>query len=425
MKRIFCLCVIASLLSVFQSIFACTIVSCSLKGEVFAAANEDEYTPFSNIWFVPPAKGRYGSVSFGSADLMAQSAMNEYGLFFDFTAQSGIDPSKYSLKNIYPGDLFVEILGKCKNVKEVLEYFKKYDYSSSSQVLFADAEGNSVVMNAGIVVKKTGNFQINTNFNIANQPTHNYRCKRYDLSEALLSSATEVSVPLLRKVLERSHQEGKLSTQYSQIFDLKRGIIHVYLFHNFEEAYVIDLKKELKKGYRLEKLSDHFEPSFAYDNYARRDPLYKKEQLLEEIKKNGLDTTVNKYQQLLSQTGKKDSLLAPAVLEVALQLIKNSWNQHASGGSWEYWFSLPAGYQVSNFKDKRLDAASRLLGTLWKEGGFDPAMKNFLLEISAYLHLVDGNVPEAKEYYLRSVLNPSETYPNSYARAREMLKRIN
>lgn len=414
---------IGFLLSVFQPVFSCTIVSCSLKGEVFAAANEDEYAPFQNIWFIPPAKGRYGSVNFGSADLMVQSGLNEHGLFFDATAQSGIDPSKYNLKKIYPGDMFVEILAKCKNVKEVLEFFKKYDYSNASQILVADAEGNSVVINAGIIVKKTSHFQINTNFNIADQPSHNYICKRYDLSEELLSKATEVSVPLLRKVLERSHQEGKLSTQYSQIIDLKRGIIHVYLFHNFEEAYVIDLKKELQKGYRLEKLADHFAPSYAYDNFARRHPLYKKEQMMDELKNKGLDITVGKYLDLLKDSAKKDSLLKPAVLEVALQLIKNSWNQHTVGGTWEYWFALPAGYQIQHFKDKHLDAAAQLLLALSRQEQFDAAMKKFIYEMYAYLRLLDGDVPKAREFYNKAVINPSETYPISYKRATEMLKR--
>src|SRR5437868_2232696 len=97
---------------------ACTIVSCSLHGEVFAAANEDDYTPFSMVWFNPRTSDRYGSVCFGAPDLQIGAAMNEYGLFYDFTAQYTIDPAKYDLKHPYNGDIMFEILGKCKTVKE-------------------------------------------------------------------------------------------------------------------------------------------------------------------------------------------------------------------------------------------------------------------------------------------------------------------
>jgi hypothetical protein len=403
-----------------NNISACTIVSCSLKGKVFAAANEDDYTSFSRIWFNPRTSTRYGSVCFGLPDLQAQAAMNEYGLFFDFTAQYDIDPSKYHLKNPYNGDLFFEILGKCKNVKEALDFLSTHDYAFSSQALLADAEGNSVVINAGAKVIKNGNYQINTNFNICNVATGNYSCRRYDIANEMLSKATRLSVPFFKSILDATHQEGKLNTIYSNIYDLKNGIIYVYLFHNFNSVYVIDLKKELKKGYRLENLAEHFPACFSYETFMQSDPGYKKELIMNEIDNKGLENTITHYVSLTDTSSEYKLVL----IDVSLQLIRNSWNEHANGGMWEYWFSLPGGYLITHYQDKRLDAAGEILSYVMKQGKLDSKYRYFIYEIYAFINLVQGKTQIAKEYYEKAVSNPTETFAVSFNRAKEMLNRI-
>ncbi len=408
------------LLFISNNISACTIVSCSLKGKVFAAANEDDYTSFSRIWFNPKTSTRYGSVCFGLPDLQVQAAMNEFGLFFDFTAQYDIDPSKYHLKNPYNGDLFFEILGKCKNVKEALDFLSTNDYAFSSQALLADAEGNSVIINAGAKVIKKGNYQINTNFNICNVATGNYSCRRYDIANEMLSGATSLSVPFFKAILDATHQEGKLSTIYSNIYDLKRGIIYVYLFHNFNKVYVIDLKKELKKGYRLENLADHFPACFSYETFVQNDPDYKKELIMNEIDKKGLDYTVSHFISMNDTT----SVNNLDMINVSLQLLRNSWNQHANGGMWEYWFGLPGGYAITHFEDKRLDAATEILSSVMKQEKIDSRYMHFTYEIYAYINLVQGKTQIAKEYYEKVISNPTESFPISLNRAKEMLNRI-
>ena len=41
---------------------------------------------------------------------------------------------------------------------------------------------------------------------------------------------------------------ARAATQYSNVYDLKKGLVFLYHFHNFEEVVCIDLKKELEKG---------------------------------------------------------------------------------------------------------------------------------------------------------------------------------
>ena len=420
MKKIITLAVIAISI-LFKSSQACTVISCALKGEVFAAANEDDYMGFARMWFNPKTAERYGSVCFGLPDLQAQAAMNEYGLFYDFTAQN-IDPAKYHPKNIYKGDLFFEILGKCKTVKEALVYLEKYDYAISSQVLIADALGNSIIINAGTKLPKSEYYQINTNFDISAVKTKNYSCRRYDISEEMLKKAQTIHVPFFRDILNRTRQEGKLSTIYSNIYDLKRGIITIYHFHDFEHPYVIDLKKELAKGYRLEKISDHFPASFAYEQFSMSDrAMYRKEMILDEIKKNELQPTLNHYFDLSRNTVKRDSTINSVLLEVGIQLIKDSYNQHANGGIWEYWFAMPGGFKIESFNDKRLKAAEEIFNCLSAEKGIDTKLKNFIFELSAYVNLVQGDQNKAKEYYTTAAASSTDAWPTSFNRAKKML----
>lgn len=422
MKKITWFLLPALLLSM-PSTKACTIVSAALKGEVFAAANEDDYTPFSRIWFNPATKGRYGSVCFGHNDLQAQAAVNEYGLFFDFTQQT-IDPTRYTIKNPYKGDLFMTILGQCKTVKEALAFLKTHHYANSSQALLADAQGSSVIINAGAQVEKQGNYQINTNFDVCDLKTGNYSCQRYDIANELLANTTELSVPFFKDLLSRVHQEGSLSTQYSIVSDLKRGMIHVYNFHNYGKSYLIDLRKELRKGYRLQKIAQLFPPSFAYETYAKQSPLYQKERVLDQIDQVGFDQATQPYLSASNGQAKKDTALSFAVLEVSLQLVKNAWNQHQNGQMWEYWFSLPGGYQVPHWQDKRLTQAGVLMKALMSDPNLDAKGQNFMAEIYAFTQLILGNRDEAYKFYQQAVSDAAETFPVSYQRAKNMLNRI-
>jgi len=403
---------------------ACTVISCAKHGEVFAASNEDDYTPFMRMWLNPPTKARYGSVCFGAPDLQIAAAMNEYGLFYDYTAQYGIDPKKYNLKNPYPGDLMFEILGKCKTVKEAMAYLDKYDYVFPSQVMLADATGNSIIFNSSTKVLRRDSYQVSTNFNIADASTKNYSCRRFDIAELALKKADKVDEPLMRAILENTHQEGNLSTQYSAVYDLKRGNVTVYLFHNFNTPYRFNLKEELKKGYRMQKIDQLFSPSFAYESYTLSHQLYRKELMMDEIRNKGLLKSTEKYLERMAQTTKRDSAFKFALLEVALQLVKDSHNQHAGGNSWAYWFALDDGYHITTYQDPKLVQAAKLFTALARQEDFDVKYLNFIREINAYVLTVLNKKEQAGILYSQVLANPADAYPISLTRAEAMLKSL-
>ncbi|MGK6341694.1 hypothetical protein ACMGDK_05605 [Chryseobacterium sp. DT-3] len=419
MHKIFLLALII-LLSYNNSIKACTIFSCSRGGETFAAANEDDVTPFTRIWYNPATKNRYGSVCFGAPDMQAAAAMNEYGLFYDFAA-ANYDLSKLNLKNPYKGDLMWEILGKCKTVKEAMVILKQYDYAISAKVLLADKEGNSIVITPGGIIEKNGDFQVNSNCNMINGKLS---CRRPDIANEMLSGSKENNIDFLKNILDKTHQEGELNTLYSTICDLKKGIIYVYLFHDYNTVYKIDLKSELKKGYHIENLADHFPISFAYENFSKNHPLYLKESVFQEMQDKGIEITIDRYIAESEKADPKNKNLDPALLEVALQLIKYSWNEHNNGAMWDYWFSKPNGYDIKPYKDTRLTSAGKLLKYLSDKEEKDLKLRNFMYEMSGFINFTQGNKSMAKDFYEKAIANSDEAYPVTLLRGKEMLSRL-
>ncbi|WP_316822619.1 hypothetical protein [Pedobacter gandavensis] len=421
MNKVFFLIIISLMLWNIKPVGACTIFSCARAGEVLVAANEDDSTPFTRIWYNPATKDRYGSVCFGAPDMQVASAMNEYGLFFDFAADN-YDLNKLKLDHPFDGFLMWEVLGKCKNVKEALNIIRKYDYNSPSQVLIADKEGNSVLVNPKGIIEKAGDFQVNSNCNILNGAI---ACRRPEIAEQALSGSKENSIDFLKGVLDQTHQEEeKLSTLYSTICDLKRGVIYVYLFHNYRTPYKIDLKAELKKGYRIENLEDHFKPGYAYEQFSKNHSLYLKESIINEMTKNGVGITTDQYLAQCKASKAENPKLDAALLEVALQLIKYCWNKESNGGMWDYWFNLPSGYRVQQLNDERLESAKKLLTYLSENDQKDAQLRSFIFEMLAYVNLLQGDHSVAKAIYEKAIANPEQAYQVTLIRAKEMINRM-
>jgi hypothetical protein len=145
---------------------------------------------------------------------------------------------------------------------------------------------------------------------------------------------------------------------------------------------------------------------------------------LDQIDQVGFDQAMQPYLSSEKGQSKPDTVLSMAVLEVSLQLVKNAWNQHQNGHMWEYWFSLPNGYQVPNWQDQRLTQAGVLMKSLMTDPNLGAKERNFLMEMYAYTQLVLGNQDEGRKFYQQAISVPNQTYPVSYQRAKNMLSRI-
>jgi len=246
--------------------FGCTIVMAARNGLVLAGNNEDRNHPQTIVTFVPASGKYYGRIVFGYDDAPVQGGMNDQGLFIDGNALAPTGWQPEPGKPTFRGNIMMVILATCATCEEVEAFFNKSNFPALGQARFpvADRTGASMVVEYGHgrvqFVRSDTWYQVATNFVMSNVKDGNYPCWRYRAADKILSGAKELSVELIRNVLEKAHQEGNSLTVYSNICDLKQGTIHVYNLRNFEEVVVMNLAEELKKGQRRIDLPSLFKP---------------------------------------------------------------------------------------------------------------------------------------------------------------------
>jgi predicted choloylglycine hydrolase len=239
----------------------CTIFSISKGSSVFFGNNEDWKDPNIFLWTKQPTDSTYGVIYLGYQDLFPQGGINEKGLAFDANSLPGIKLKEHrELLKPYQAIVNTYIMQKCATVEEAIRMAKSYDWSQSfggvlrGQFMLADSTGDAVVISAdqngeiAFTRKPNGDgYFVSTNFNRA-YPENKFgsgQCERYSTATKMLESAFEqekISVEILTDVLNEVHEEGRnLNTLYSNIFDLKKGKIYLYYWHQFDEVFEINV----------------------------------------------------------------------------------------------------------------------------------------------------------------------------------------
>ncbi len=286
----------------------CTIVMVAKGKIVLAGNNEDWKNPKTKIWFIPASNGEYGRVCVGFDNMFAQGGMNDQGLFIDANALSPTGWEPIEGKPTFQGALMDRILAECATVEDAIAFCNKYNIPGLARARFpiADRTGASIVVEYGQgkvqYVRKTGVYQIATNFVITNVKDENYPCTRYKIADKMLKNAEDVSLDLVRAVLSATHQEGQYPTVYSNICDLKNRILYLYNFHNFEEVVRFDLKEELKKGRKSYDIPSFFsvKTHVAYV-FDRERTIPASEELIGVVKSQGVAKAAERFQQMKSQ----------------------------------------------------------------------------------------------------------------------------
>jgi len=297
----------------FTQANACLEVMVADSKNILAGNNEDYWNYNTKIWYYPATKGEYGRVCVGYDQTFGfvQGGMNDQGLFIDgnaldFIESWKIDPNKPDFQDSLDLGIDNEILAHCATVDDAVAFFQKYNIPGLSNALFpiADALGNSVVIEWSQgklkAVKRTGKYQIATNFVQSDfSKMEDYPCDRYKIADKILSSAPEMNLETVKKVLSATHQEGSVNTVYSNICDLKNKKMYLYYFHFFDQVLEIDLASELKKGkhgYDIPTLFPIKPYSAIIADYSQ--PKSGREYLKKYTEKHGLDSALIKYEQL-------------------------------------------------------------------------------------------------------------------------------
>lgn len=263
---------VLSLLAVIMissgNIFACSIFSALQDGANFFASNEDFYFKDPVVCIEPGNKKNYSYIVFGWESYYPsypQGGVNEKGVCLDWAtvpSQKFIDdPTKKQLDE----DIFMKILKNCANVSEAIDLISKYNCShfAEEHLLIADREGNSVVVEWNgsevVFIKREGNYQVITNFNISNPKLGWYPCNRFDkINDNFKSNKAPITFDFLKDTLNDTHQEGEYPTIYSYIVNTKDMTITIYFQHNYDKRYILKFNDVLKKGRQKIKL---FQPN--------------------------------------------------------------------------------------------------------------------------------------------------------------------
>lgn len=250
----------------------CTVIYGADGDQAFGGNNEDSPDPNTMIWFIPPEAGKYGMALVGYDDLVWQGGVNDQGLFFDGLAVSEKVHVAQGEKPRYPGSLTLKALEECADVNCVKRLFEEYHaYDEwAHQFMFGDARGHSLIIEPTVMIEGGAPFQVATNFYQSRTDINACRnCDRYWKARNYFEKEDPLSAGLIRDILDEVHLEGDYPTQYSSVYDLKKGLIYLYLFHNFGNEVIFDLDEELAKGYHAHRLADLFPENPAYLEIAQ------------------------------------------------------------------------------------------------------------------------------------------------------------
>lgn len=257
---------------------SCTIFSVSYDGFVFMGNNEDWKNPSTYYWVNPAKEGEYGVLYFGYDDFGPQGGVNEKGLAFDGNALPYI-PIKSHPEKRQASEAIVNhiIMKKCATVEEAIAMATSYDWGNlysrkfAGQYLLADPTGDAVVIGfdsdgeLAFTRKARGDgYLVSTNFNRAYPANRygTYPCQRFEKASSILKSINQgedCTVAYLASILDAVHEEGRtLNTLYSNIYDLKNGIVYLYYWHNFSYVCKLNVGEIIKSAQPPKPIKDLF-----------------------------------------------------------------------------------------------------------------------------------------------------------------------
>lgn len=226
-------------------IFACTGFVKIIEDDVYFAANEDWFNPYTKIWTIPEDEDNYGLLILGFSNMYPQTIINSQGLAMDGFATEALEVKDTQGKKSYNGILLLEVFKKCATVVEALEMLEEYNlgFLTEAQILLGDKTGDSALIEGDIIHRIAESYQVATNFYLSK--TEYITCSRYNLSSHLLKDP-DVTKEDLPEILNKTKQYNL--TQYSYIFNLTEGTMELFFFGDFENPKVFDIDEVIRQG---------------------------------------------------------------------------------------------------------------------------------------------------------------------------------
>lgn len=256
---------------------ACTLFKITQGGRTMVGNNEDAWGLDPWIRFVPAREGGHGVAYVGHRDGLPQGGMNDAGLVFDglvvpFKAMQA-RPGRTPVGDTFA---FVEhLLRTCATVADVRTLLAGYDWTSQQRaiILFVDRAGNYLVMEGGTLLSGSDPTYVAGNFRPSQYADlDRVAIPRFQQGRAYLAAHGDTSLRSCAGMMEamkacrRKLGEGTL---YTSIYDLQRGLVHLYFYHDFTQVRTFDLEHELAQGEHTLRMADLFPPNAEYARLAR------------------------------------------------------------------------------------------------------------------------------------------------------------
>jgi hypothetical protein len=255
----------------------------TVNGATMLGNNEDSWRHTSQIWFVPAVGPKYGAAYVGYADKQAaDGGVNEHGLAFDAfsmpTKQLKNKPD--ANKKDFTFSQANKVLEQCKTVREVytlLQSFNLHLLNGSplfhgGMLLFADGNGEYLTVEADTMIFGSENKFVLANFSPATTKDLNtIKIERYCKGVQFLSNKIDTSLSFctaLSDTMSVSRSKIGDGTLYTSIYDLNKGLIYVYFFHDYKNLVTFNIKDELAKGTHTYPMTSLFPPNEAYNKFV-------------------------------------------------------------------------------------------------------------------------------------------------------------
>lgn len=247
-----------------HTFYGCSMFKMTHKGKTIVGNNEDWVSPNAEIWFEPKIQDQYGVAYVGFINRFPQGAMNEAGLVFDGFATPEIPVPKQEGKIQKPvRDIVHYVMGNFSTVQQVKEYLSTIDMSflTSSVMMFVDKTGAYLLVEGGALVLGNQEYYIQSNFNPTKNTVEEDKKKLdyYMKGVNFLKTNQPNGTPAFcSSVMDQMHVKD---TQYTNIYNLNKGTIQLFLHHDFSNSVEINLEKELEKGVHSYMMADLFPAS--------------------------------------------------------------------------------------------------------------------------------------------------------------------
>lgn len=251
---------------------ACTAFKHTRDGRTLVGCNEDAWSINAQVRFVPGGKGEHGAIYFAHYNgsplriMTDQMGMNTAGLVFDgLVLAPGAVKRRSSLPWMETSDAVARAMRTCATVQEVATYLRTQDAGPLNGMLFfCDAGGEYLIVEPDTMfVGKDpwyalSNWRMSTCGDPATIPI-----PRLQVGLKVLSAGEGNDLDVATEALERMavcRERMGEGTLFSALFDVEARMVHLYFYHDFSQAVVIDLEEELAKGPHTVEMASLFGP---------------------------------------------------------------------------------------------------------------------------------------------------------------------